>query len=188
MRRQLQIEIKVFGLYSLVARELKCTNGNVDLVYSWYIDEVYKGLKKPKTKQIYLKGLGALRANPACIPNILYSNVVRLRELTNYMLRIPKYHTIRKYTLMRKMYDNFESVYLQGIDKMELLLKEPIFNKPVHQKQRARLDEFKETRLDKLYESICRLHQVAEARTEKFGQDSRGNQHENLERIQFTKR
>jgi hypothetical protein len=188
MRKELQIEIKVFGLYSLAARELNCTSGSVDAVYSFYIDEIYRGLKKTETKQIYLKGLGSLRANPACIPNILYSNVVRLRELTAYMLRVPKYHTIRKYTLMKKMYDNFESVYQQGIQKMDMLLELDIFQKPVSQKQRLRLAEFKETRLDKLYESICRLHQVAEARSEKYGQDSGGNQHENLERIQFTKR
>jgi hypothetical protein len=175
MRKELQIEIKVFGLYSLAARELNCTSGSVDAVYSFYIDEIYRGLKKTETKQIYLKGLGSLRANPACIPNILYSNVVRLRELTAYMLRVPKYHTIRKYTL-------------QGIQKMDMLLELDIFQKPVSQKQRLRLAEFKETRLDKLYESICRLHQVAEARSEKYGQDSGGNQHENLERIQFTKR
>ena len=77
MRKDLQIELKVFGLYSLAAKELKCTSSEVDEVYSWYLKEIVESLKKTGTKQVYLKGLGRFRANPACIPNILYYNIVR---------------------------------------------------------------------------------------------------------------
>jgi len=181
-----QIELKVFGLYSLAAKELKCTSAEVDEVYSWYLDEIVTLLKKTETKQIYLKGLGYLRANPACIPNILYFNIVRYRDMVDFMLRFPKYHTLKKVAMMTEIYEEYKRIYEDGLEKIDILLKEPIFDKPTYYKQRKRLLEFKTTRLDKLYESICRLHEAAKAGSKERGQDNRGNQQQDIKRIQFT--
>lgn len=186
MRKDLQIELKVFGLYSTAAKELKCTSADVDEVYSWYIGEVVESLKKTETKQVYLKGLGAFRANPACIPNILYYNIVRYREMANFMVKFPKYHTKTRAAFMHQIYDNYKKLYEQGLEKIEILLKEPIFDKPMYYKQKQRLIEFQQKRLDQLYESICRLHELAEAGSKERGQNSGGNQQQDIERIQFT--
>jgi hypothetical protein len=108
--------------------------------------------------------------------------------MAEFMVKFPKYHTKTRAGFMLEIYNSYKKLYEQGLEKMEILLKEPIFDKPMYYKQKQRLIDFQQNRLDQLYESICRLHQVAEARSEKYGQDSGGNQHENLERIQFTKR
>jgi hypothetical protein len=187
MRKDLQIELKVFGLYSTAARELGCNSADVDEVYSWYLGEIVSSLKKTETKQIFLKGLGSIKANPACIPNILYYNVVRHREMAQFMVKFPKYHTKTRANFMLEIYNNYKKLYEQGLEKMEILLKEPIFDKPMYHKQKKRLLDFQQTRLDQLYESICRLHELAEAGSKERGQDSRGNQQQDIERIQFTK-
>lgn len=186
MRKDLQIELKVFGLYSLAAKELKCTSSEVDEVYSWYLGEIVESLKKTETKQVYLKGLGRFRANPACIPNILYYNIVRYRDMAEFMVKFPKYHTRFKSMLMSDVYKNYNKLYQDGVEKMDILLKEPIFDKPMYHKQKQRLLDFRQTRLDQLYESICRLHELAEAGSKERGQDNRGDQQQNIERIQFT--
>ena len=186
MRKDLQIELKVFGLYSIAAKELKCTSADVDEIYSWYIGEIASSLKKTETKQIFLKGLGAIKANPACIPNILYYNVVRHREMAEFMVKFPKYHTKTRAAFMLEIYNNYKRLYEQGLEKMEILLKEPIFDKPMYYKQKQRLIDFQQTRLDQLYESICRLHELAEAGSKERGQNSRGDQQQDIERIQFT--
>ena len=187
MRKDLQIELKVFGLYSTVARELECKSADVDEVYSWYIAEIVDSLKKTETKQVYLKGLGMFRANPACIPNILYYNIVRYREMAQFMVKFPKYHTKTRARFMNDIYDNYKKLYEQGLEKIEILLKEPIFDKPMYYKQRQRLIDFQQTRLDQLYESICRLHELAETGSKERGQDSGRHQQQDIERIQFTK-
>jgi hypothetical protein len=187
MRKDLQIELKVFGLYSTAAKELGCTSAEVDEVYSWYIGEIVGALKKTETKQIYLRGLGMFRANPACIPNILYYNIVRHRDMAEFMVKFPKYHTKTRAGFMLEIYNSYKKLYEQGLEKMEILLKEPIFDKPMYYKQRQRLIDFQQNRLDQLYESICRLHELAEAGSKERGQDNRGNQHQDIERIQFTK-
>ncbi len=151
---EFKIELKVFGLYSLAAKELKCTSAEVDEVYSWYIDEILKTLMKNETKQVYLKGLGMLRANPACIPNIVYRNTMRYHYLAEAMIRFPKYHTHKKVELLMGLYNKYLKVYEDGLIKLETLLEEPIFNKPMYHKQKERLLTFKTTQLDKLYESI----------------------------------
>ena len=187
MRKDLQIELKVFGLYSLAAKELKCTSSEVDEVYSWYLKEIVESLKKTGTKQVYLKGLGRFRANPACIPNILYYKIVRYRDMAQFMVKFPKYHTKTRAKFMLEIYNNYKQLYEQGLEKMEILLKEPIFDRPTYYKQKQRLIDFQKTRLDQLYESICRLHELAEAGNQERGQSNRGDQHEDIERIQFTK-
>lgn len=186
MRKDLQIELKVFGLYSTAAKELKCTSSEVDEVYSWYLGEIINSLNKTETKQVYLKGLGRFRANPACIPNILYFNVVRYREMANFMLKFPKYHTKSRAVFMGNIYDNYKKLYEDGLTKMDILLNEPIFDKPIYYKQKQRLIDFKKLRLEQLYESICRLHELAEVGSKERGQDNRGNQQQDIERIQFT--
>jgi hypothetical protein len=187
MRKDLQIELKVFGLYSTAANELKCTSSEVDEVYSWYLKEIVDSLKKTETKQVYLKGLGKFRANPACIPNIFYFNIVRYREMAQHMVIFPKYHTRTRARFMLETYNKYKALYEQGLQKMEILLKEPIFDKPTYYKQQQRLIDFQKLRLDQLYESISRLHELAEARSQECRQDNRGDKHEDIERIQFTK-
>ena len=186
MRKDLQIELKVFGLYSTAAKELKCTSSEVDEVYSWYLGEIVDSLKKTETKQVYLKGLGRFRANPACIPNILYFNIVRYREMADFMVRFPKYHTKGRTIMMTNIYENYKKLYESGLEKMDILLNEPIFDKPTYHKQKQRLIDFKKDRLIQLYESICRLHELAEAGSKERGQDNRGDQQQDIERIQFT--
>jgi len=187
MRKDLQIELKVFGLYSAAAKDIGCNSGDVDAIYSWYIDKIYTSLKNPETKQIYLKGLGTIRANPACLSNILYANIHRYMHITNFMLKIPKYHTYRKYLMMLNYYEQYKKAYEEALIKMDILLLEPIFDKPMYHKQKKRLLEFKTLKLDKLYESICRLHEASQTRSEERRQDNRGDKQQDLERIQFTK-
>lgn len=187
MRKDLQIELKVFGLYSTVAKELKCTSSEVDEVYSWYLEEIANSLKKTNTKQIYLKNLGRLRANPACIPNILYYNIPKYRDMITYMIKFPKYHTHKKVAMMTKIYEFYKKVYEDGVEKIDLLLQEPIFDKPMYHKQKQRLLDFEQTRLIPIYESICRLHEAAQAGSQERGQDNRGHQQQDIKRIQFTK-
>lgn len=186
MRKDLQIELKVFGLYSTAAKDLKCTSSEVDEVYSWYLGEIVESLKKTDTKQVYLKGLGRFRANPACIPNILYYNIVRYRDMAQFMVKFPKYHTKGRAGFMLDVYKSYDKLYQDGLEKMEILLKEPIFDKPMYHKQKQRLIDFQQSRLDQLYESICRLHELAEAGSKERGQDNRGDQQQDIERIQFT--
>lgn len=187
MRKELQIELKVFGLYSTAAKELKCSSSEVDEVYSWYLGEIIDALKKTETKQVYLKGLGRFRANPACIPNILYFNIVRYREMADFMVRFPKYHTRGRTIMMDTIYHNYKKLYEDGLEKMDILLKEPIFDKPTYYKQKQRLINFKKDRLNQLYESICRLHELTEAGGQECGQNNGGGQHQDIESIQFTK-
>jgi hypothetical protein len=187
MRKDLQIELKVFGLYSLAAKELKCTSGEVDEVYSWYIDEIVDALKKVETKQVYLKGMGVFRSNPACLPNILYYNIVKYREFVDHMLKFPKYHTARKVIIITGIYEQYKQLYEDALVKMELLLKEPVFDKPMYHKQKQRLIDFQKDRLDHIYESISRLHEAAQAGSKERGQDNRGDQPQDIKRIQFTK-
>lgn len=186
MRKDLQIELKVFGLYSTAAKELKCTSSEVDEVYSWYLGEIVESLKKTETKQVYLKGLGRFRANPACIPNILYYNIVRYIDMAGFMVKFPKYHTKSRANFMTAIYENYKKQYEDGLEKMDILLNEPIFDKPTYYKQKQRLINFNKDRLEKLYESICRLHEAAEAGSKERGQDNRRNQQQDIERIQFT--
>jgi hypothetical protein len=70
---------------------------------------------------------------------------------------------------------------------MELLLKEPVFDKPMYHKQKQRLIDFQKDRLDHIYESISRLHEAAQAGSKERGQDNRGDQPQDIKRIQFTK-
>lgn len=187
MRKDLQIELKVFGLYSTAAEQLGRTSAEVEQVYSWYMDYVYEALLKPDTKQIYLKNLGMFRANPACLPNILYYNIVRYRNILEAILKIPKYHTKRKYNQILKVYEQYLKAYEEATHKIDLLLKEELFDKPNYHKQKTRLLDFKLTRLNPIYESICRLHEAVQARSTECGQDSGGAQQQDIERIQFTK-
>jgi hypothetical protein len=187
MRKSLQIELKVFGLYTTAAEKVGKTSAEVEEVYSWYMDYLYKSLLKPDTKQIYLKNLGMFRANPACLPNILYYNIVRYRNILEAILKIPKYHTKRKYNQILKTYEQYLTAYEEAVHKMDILLKEELFDKPSYHKQKKRLEEFKTTRLDPIYESICRLHEAVEARDKECRQGDRGHQQQDIKRIQFTK-
>lgn len=187
MKKDQLIELKVFGLYSLAAKELDCLIGEVDEVYSWYIDEIVESLKKVETKQVYLKGLGMFRSNPACLPNILYYNIVKYRDMVEHMVRFPKYHTTRKVGIMTTIYENYKKVYEDALVKMDILLREPKFDKPTYHKQKQRLIDFKTKRLDYIYESICRLHEAAQAGSKERRQDSGGDKSQDIKRIQFTR-
>jgi hypothetical protein len=103
------------------------------------------------------------------------------------MVKFPKYHTKTRARFMNDIYDNYKKLYEEGLEKIEILLKEPIFDKPMYYKQRQRLIDFQQTRLDQLYESICKLHELAEAGSKERGQDSGRHQQQDIERIQFTK-
>lgn len=107
--------------------------------------------------------------------------------MVQYMVKFPKYHTRVRAKSMLEHYEKYKLLYEQGLEKMDILLKEPIFDKPTYHKQKQRLIDFQKLRLDQLYESICRLHELAEAGSEERRQDNRGNQHEDIKRIQFTK-
>jgi hypothetical protein len=87
---------------------------------------------------------------------------------------------------MTVIYENYKKLYEEGLKKMDILINEPIFDKPMYHKQRQRLVNFNQDRLEKLYESICRLHEAAEAGSKERGQDNRGDQQQDIERIQFT--
>jgi hypothetical protein len=87
---------------------------------------------------------------------------------------------------MDNIYQNYKKLYEEGLTKMDILLNEPIFDKPMYHKQKQRLIDFKKDRLEQLYESICRLHELAEVGSKERRQNNRGDQQQDIERIQFT--
>jgi hypothetical protein len=182
-----KLELKVFGLYSKVADDLKCRVQDVDKVYSWYLDQVYKSLKETSTIQIYLKGMGMFRANPACVSNVLYTRIHKPIQIANIMVNIPKHHTLKKFQTMEKEHTKFKLAYEQAKEKMDILLDLDAYNKPMYLKQRIRLYKFEETQLNKLYESVQRIYESYQAGSEECRQDSGGAQLQGLEKIQFTK-
>jgi hypothetical protein len=187
MNPNLQIELKVYGLYSSVAEEVGCRVNDVDKVYTWYTEQINKALRDPKTVQIYLKGMGALRANPACITNAMYSRIARAMHIAGFMVNVPKHHTLRKYEVLNREYLRFEKAYTEGMEKMEILMQLDVYNTPLYEKQRQRLLSFKETHLNKLYESVQRIYESYQKGCAECGQDSGGTQQQSLEAIQFTK-
>jgi len=182
-----RLELKVFGLYSKVAEELDCKVQEVDKVYSWYLDKVYRSLKETDTVQIFLKGMGAFRANPACVSNVLYTRIHKPIHIGNIMVNIPKHHTLSKYKIMEREYIKFYNAYQQAKAKMNVLLELEPYKKPMYYKQKVRLNNFEESRLNKLYESVQRIHEAYRAGNSECGQDSRGVELQSLEKIQFTK-
>jgi hypothetical protein len=106
--------------------------------------------------------------------------------MAKFMLSFPKYHTKGRAIFMDTIYQNYKKLYEEGLTKMDILLNEPIFDKPMYHNQKQRLIDFKKLRLEQLYESICRLHELAEVGRKERGQDNRGDQQQDIERIQFT--
>lgn len=182
-----RLELKVFGLYSKVAEELNCKVQDVDKVYSWYLDKVYRSLKDTNTVQIFLKGMGAFRANPACVSNVLYTRIHKPIQMANVMVSIPKHHTLRKFKIMEKEHIKFHNAYQQAKDKMDVLLELEPYKKPMYYKQKVRLYNFEESHLNKLYESVQRIYEAYRAGDNECRQDSGGTELQSLEKIQFTK-
>jgi len=89
--RELYIEFKVYGFYTEVAKDLKCTSDQVSAIYDWILNKTLTEFKqKDDAIQMEIKGLGKLHFDPKkgyihLNKNIIYK-MVRSIDIINSVL------------------------------------------------------------------------------------------------------
>jgi len=151
-----ETEFKCYGLYSSVAKELDCTNADVDTVYSWYLDQLIKETTEEEVLQVMLRGLGTIKINLKKGISFLQGYTISLQKITGYYQEHPEKKTEVKAKALNarciQLLTTADSLKAR-VSKMKDL---DLINETGYINKITIIDKIK-NQLDNLYESIQRI-------------------------------
>jgi hypothetical protein len=166
-----EIEFRVYGFYSSVAKELKTTVGNVDAVYSWYTSKSLEQIEDQPSLQVFLKNLGMFKINLTEGTKGLGRCVFGLEEsLSRYFDEIEsKFEKPSAAYLVYRCNQLLEAMKsFKG--RIERLKTDGDINEAVYANRMARLEHI-DKKLTELYESIQRIPELEQKRVPECGQN-----------------
>ena len=154
--RSKETEFKCYGLYSSVAKDLDCTSADVDIVYSWYLDQVIKTTTEEEVLQVMLRGLGTIKINLKKGISFLQGYTISLQKITGYYQEHPEKKTEVKAKALNarclQLLATADSLKAR-VSKMKDL---DLINETGYINKTTIIDKIK-NQLDNLYESIQRI-------------------------------
>lgn len=158
MIKHKEIEYRSYGLYSEVAKEMKCTVDQVATVYDWYLNHVLSDVNTKDTVQVHLKGLGKFRFHPGNGMRYLQGYV---QQIEKDLYHIEKYNAAINERYIRKNYVKQRYAKLsEAVRSYEVRLEKVyaanLISDAMYQKQFTKLTNLKQ-KLTDLYEPLQRI-------------------------------
>jgi hypothetical protein len=176
-----EVEYRSYGLYSDVAKEIGCTVGQIDTVYSWYLNKTCTDLLEKPTCQIFLKGLGMLQISLPKAVSTLSKNTYGLQQsFSEYLNGTAKEYVSRSYLSNRTKEQITATISLKK--RINFMLAESIINDTMYQNKMTRVETIEST-LNQLYESIQRIPEFEQKRTAECGQSASRSDEQNRQSI-----
>jgi hypothetical protein len=166
-----EIEFRVYGFYSSVAKELKTTVNNVDAVYTWYLGKSLQQIEEEPSLQVFFKNLGMLKINLTegtkglgrCVFGLEESLARYFDELENKFEKPTAAYLVYRCNQLMTAMKSFK-------ERIERMRVEGDINEAVYANRLARLEHI-DKKLTELYESIQRIPELEQKRVPECGQD-----------------
>lgn len=158
LTNQQEIEFKVYGFYSQVAKQLDTTIDAVDTVYSWYTDNIIKELETSSARKVFLQKLGILKFDIVRGTEGLGRAVFTLnKSYEKHLLGTPTKNSDRvsKSYLVSRYEETIEGIAAFR-ERLRLHLESESITLKRFELAEKRLQKI-ETDLEKLYEKIKRI-------------------------------
>ena len=170
-----EVEYRSYGLYSDVAKQSGYTTGQIDTVYSWYLNKTFADLVEKPTCQIFLKGLGMLQIHLSSAVNNLSRSAYGLEQsLQQYDSGMSKDYM--SFSYLNERVTAFMSASSSLKERANIMLEKEIINETLYQNKMTRIESI-DLKLNQLYESIQRIPELEQKRTAECGQSPTwGNQ------------
>lgn len=166
-----ELEFRVYGFYTSVAKELKTTASNVDTVYTWYLNKSLQQIEEEPSLQVFFKNLGMLKTNLTEGTRGLGRYTYGLEEsLARYFNELEsKFEKPSAGYLVYRCNQLMEAMK-SFVERIERLRAEGDINESVYINRLARLEHINK-KLNELYESIQRIPELEQKRSSERGQD-----------------
>jgi hypothetical protein len=166
-----EIEFRVYGFYSSVAKELKTTINSVDTVYTWYLGKSLEQIEDGPSVQVFFKNLGMLKMNLTEGTKGLGRCVFGLEEsLARYFNEIESKYEKPSAGYLAYRCNQLLAAMKSFKQRIERLRTEGDINEAVYANRLARLEHI-DKKLTELYESIQRIPELEQKRVAECGQD-----------------
>lgn len=166
-----EIEFRVYGFYSSVAKELKTTVNNVDAVYTWYLAKSLEQIENEPTVQVFLKNLGMFKMNLTEGTRGLSRSAYGLQEsISRYFDEIENKYEKPSAGYLVYRCNQLLTAMQSFKQRIERLRTEGDINESVYANRMARLEHI-DKKLTELYESIQRIPELEQKRVSERGQD-----------------